>query len=409
MELNNNGQVDKKRSGTLKRALVCALVLFLGLGIMRFLASQKTPPKEAEDTERVYNVEGLTIAFQDYPTEINGFGEARPVTVVELTPEVSGRVVRVHPRLEAGEIIAKGELLFAVDTRDYRIVLESGTRRLDILTRNRDLAEKEFQRVKSLYENNKVGSLSGVDAAEKAYLSVWERVSQLEQTVETARLNLARCTVTMPFDGRITTVSLEKGQFVTPSRPVITLSDDSVLDIEVPVDSREVQQVLKFKPSGSSAKTGWFPDVEKVTCRVRWTENPQGQTWTGTLDRIARYSKDNRTVSLVVRVTGEESRINGDGVPLVDGMFCSVTIPGRTLSKVLKIPRWAVSLEDMVYCSVNNRLKTFPVTVVRTQGNQAFVKGDLPEGEMVVITRMVNPLENILLHVTPAGEKETAL
>jgi multidrug efflux pump subunit AcrA (membrane-fusion protein) len=88
-------------------------------------------------------------------------------------------------------------------------------------------------------------------------------------------------------------------------------------------------------------------------------------------------------------------------IPLVEGMFCLVEIPGKTMSQVVALPRWAVSFEDTVYVVRNNRLKTVDVQVMRIQGEKAFISGGLQPGEQVIVTRLVNPLENTLVKIGP--------
>jgi hypothetical protein len=93
-------------------------------------------------------------------------------------------------------------------------------------------------------------------------------------------------------------------------------------------------------------------------------------------------------------------------LPLVEGMFCSVKIPGRTLHNVFRLPRHAVSFENTVYIAVDNRLKTVRVNVARVDGENAYVAGGINIGDMVVTTRLIDPLENALLEITNRSEKE---
>jgi hypothetical protein len=55
-----------------------------------------------------------------------------------------------------------------------------------------------------------------------------------------------------------------------------------------------------------------------------------------------------------------------------------------------------------VYVSGGGRLKTVPVSVARIQGEEAFVSGGLEAGDLVVTTRLIDPLENTLLEISAA-------
>jgi hypothetical protein len=69
------------------------------------------------------------------------------------------------------------------------------------------------------------------------------------------------------------------------------------------------------------------------------------------------------------------------------------------MSGVMALPRWAVSFENTVYVVRDSRLKTVGVRVVRIQGDRVFIAEGLNEGEQVIVTRLVDPLENSLVEV----------
>ena len=75
------------------------------------------------------------------------------------------------------------------------------------------------------------------------------------------------------------------------------------------------------------------------------------------------------------------------------------------MKNVIRLPRWAVSVEESVYAVVNNRLKTVPVDVVRTEGDYVYVAGGISKGDTVIVTRLVDPLEKSLLAIV--NRKET--
>jgi len=102
------------------------------------------------------------------------------------------------------------------------------------------------------------------------------------------------------------------------------------------------------------------------------------------------------------------SALSGDAkkLPLVEGMFCEVRIPGRTLEDVYRLPRKAVSFENTAFISVNDRLKTVAVQVVRTDDEFAYISKGLNPGDMVITTRLIDPMENALLEITNKAGKE---
>ncbi len=432
-------------------AIVSAAVLASGVFLMMALVWLREPPPEAERPEQALSVLAREVYPEEHPVVIRGFGEARTQRSVEITPETAGRVVGIHPNLDVGEVIPEGETLFAVNPEDYEAAVDelqasvsqmrAGIRRLHTqmandeerlvnLERSRDLARQEFERLRGLLEEDQVGTQSGVDQAEHAYNQAQDQVDQLKRVIalypieiedaesrltsaqarlRRATLDLERTVVTAPFDARIKIRNIELGQTVTGASPVLTLADDSLLEIRVPVDSQDVRRWLQFAEQENPSARSWFANLTTEPARILWTEDRDSHVWTGQVHRIEQFSESTRTVHVVVRIEGEEALSRDGGLPLVEGMFCEVEIPGRTMEAVYELPRWAVSFENTVYIANDNRLRTVPVEVARTEGNNVYVSGGLEPGQKVVVTRLVDPLEGALLDVELEGQQDEEL
>jgi RND family efflux transporter MFP subunit len=267
-----------------------------------------------------------------------------------------------------------------------------------------------------------------VDQAEQAFNAAADQVDLLDEQIalfpiriresraalasaraalDTAAANLDRCTIRAPFRGRIRAAAVEAGQYVTPGGELLSLADDSVLEIEVPIDSRDARKWLRFDETAARSGDGaaWFSGLTRVPCTIQWTEESGGPPWTGHLHRVVRFEPETRTLTVAVRVTAAEARGAG-AFPLVEGMFCAVAVPGRMLEGVVRLPRWAVTFRETVYLAEGSRLKTAPVTVAWTDGEEAFVSEGIPEGQKVIVTRLSDPLENALLEIIPRTATE---
>jgi len=397
------------RATVLIRVVVCLIIILMGFGGFKFLASKKKAPSQIEQVERAIRVETVTATFKNVPVEIESHGELRSIRMVEIAAEVAGSVVEVHPRLQTGEVIAKGELLFAIDDRDYRSEYESNKTRFAILKRDKELTAKELQRVRTLFEKNKVGTRAGVEKTEQAANNSADRLAQIQQAMTRAEIKLERCKVFAPFTCRITFKKIETGQYVAPGKIVLGLADDSVLELEVPLDSRDAYKWLQFtdakdhKPATSEA---WFAGLKPVQCAVTWTEDVNNRA-TGILNRVSVFDEKTRTVKVILRIESKQLAQQNSVIPLVSGMFCRATIPGKSMEQVVELPRWAVSFENTVYMVHEGRLQTVPVVVVRVQNNNAYISRGLTEGDTVITTRLVSPLEHSLVQVvTPASPED---
>ncbi|HUW61375.1 MAG TPA: hypothetical protein VMZ06_10245 [Candidatus Bathyarchaeia archaeon] len=430
-------------------AMAAVLIVLAGVGANMFLSSLKEPPAQAEPRQIALRVEAMQVQPQEVPVIMVSRGETRSLNIVAISPEVSGRVVKIHPDLKVGGVIPAGEVMFEIDARDYQSHLEEANAnaemnrqtierlrrqfktdqdRLDTFERSRELARAEHERLKELFEKDEVGTRSAVEQAERAYNAAADQADQMAQALalypvriqeaesalkaaqarrDLAEVALERTVVKAPFNARVQAVTLEKNMFVVPGANLLTLANDSILEISVPLDSREARKWLQFKDQEKNPEDAWFRDVEPVPAEIRWTEDSEGHVWTGILHRVEKFDDQTRTVTVAVRISGENARSrDDDGLPLVQGMFCEVRIPGRAVEGAYRIPASAVSFDGVAYLAVDGRLKAVRLTRELNIGEEAIITEGLKPGDIVVTTRLVNPLENTPLEIVkPAGSQ----
>lgn len=419
-------------------ATICILIILFGVAAQKGLAALRKAPMAAELPPPQIRVEVRSVSFEDVPVTISGYGEVKALDSLAITPKVAGEVVYLHPNLEVGNIIEEGELLYRIDQRDYlaaqsqaraqveRLEImvrllnqqyESDRNRLETVKRTRDIAWEEYTRDATLYEEQDIGSQSMVNLSEINYRKAQDAFEQVEQAInlypmrireaeaglkaakaalELAELSLQRTEAYAPFRARIQHKQIEVGQAVAPGVIVLLLANDSVLELSVPLDSRDARRWLPFVEEDLGSAPNWFRPIEHVPCLVRWTEDAEA-TWTGTLHRVERFDPITRTVTVAIRVTEDTRQAAQERLPLVEGMFCQVEIPGKIMKSVVRLPRWAVTFDGYVYVAEGNRLQRKMVSVARNQGEETFVEGGLEPGQLVVITRLVDPVPGILL------------
>lgn len=443
---------------------MCVAAIAIGYAITIALIAQRKPPPQAAIEERTVRVEVQVARFQKTQTNITGYGEVRARDIYNISAGISGKVVEIHPRLEAGEIIRAGEVLFKIEAIDYQARVDETTaavvqftnsvkrlqiqfandrERLKTFERSRDLAKADFERSSNLFSRDNIESQSLVDSKELAYNNSRDQYALLEQSLELyplriveaqsnlvsanatlnrAEADLERTVIRTVVDVRVKDVSLELYQFLMPGERVLTLADDSVLEISVPINSREARKWLRFDEKKSADERAWFNELTRTPVEVAWTEAMDEHRWTGTLHRVERFDQQTRTLTVVVRIAGTDALAprNG-GLPLVEGMFCKIDIPGRTVTDVVKLPSEAVTFDReatgfrTVYVAMRDietgkvRLKSKLVKESHIEGDYVFVSAavgadtggasTLEPGDLVITTRLINPLEGILLEL----------
>lgn len=442
------------------RAVTIVVILGVSVMIAIGLFVTKQPPAKAERRERAIRVELIEAKKIDVPVFIRGYGEVRARDVVQISPEVAGRIIGVHPRLEIGEIIPAGEVLFAIDPRDYEARLNGAkatvaqlgsalerlkaqyridSERLTTLERSCEVALAEHNRVKNLLKED-IGSQSSVDRSEMSYNAAKDGAAQLRQVVELypiriqeaengllsaraqedlAEVSFERTVVKAPFNARLKEVRLEVGQYVALGDPVLTLANDSVLEISVALNSQEARRWLQFEARSPSDSVGWLTAVQQVPVNIYWTDGDDETRWTGRLHRVEKINQETRTLTVAVRIEGNEmAATTGSPVPLIEGMFCRVEIPGNVARDVIAIPVEAVGFDRdatgyrtayLAKAGENGKLRLQSVRVREAylDAEYVYVSEGIEEGARIVATRLVNPLEGSLLQAeTDSGDEE---
>ncbi len=363
---------------------------------MQILAGMKSPPAEKTIIEKPLRVEVLKADLESVIPFITAFGEVKAVTTVSVSPEIPGKVMEIHPRLERGELIAEGETLIKIDTSDDDLSLKTNKKRLTILKRNLELVKREYQRLDKLYTKNKLVTLSDVERAEQAYNSTIDQVNQLEHSISSSRLNINRGIITAPFNGRVKTVSVERGQYVSPGVPVVMLADDSLLEVLVSIDSEKAKELLRFKTGLKPQNMFWFSRLVQTPVTISWSRAEHKVEADGVLHRIVDVDPKTRTLKLAIRLSMENTT-RLPVFPIVEGLFCQVKIPGTPIDNVIKLPRQAVQFDKKVRIVVENRLKTIPVNVKWVDGGFAYITAGLKSEDTIIISNLSEPLENSLV------------
>jgi len=130
--------------------------------------------------------------------------------------------------------------------------LEEGTRKETIQT-----ARDRVEEGKAILRQAK-SNLKQIDAAKKDCKKAESAVNAAQATSDLARIHVTYTLLRSPFDGIITSRSVEPGEVLTPGREIFTLSDLSIVELKIFVDEPTLGRVKPGQPVTVSIDT--FPD-----------------------------------------------------------------------------------------------------------------------------------------------------
>jgi RND family efflux transporter MFP subunit len=206
-------------------------------------AQRQTPPAPRP------RVTVMTVDDHTEAVSIRGFGSVKAKRSVTLVPQVSGEIVSKSADFEAGGYFTAGQVLLKIDDTDYRLAVARARADLAQAQVNLARAEEEAQVARSEWET--IGSTrldSEGNPAEPTPLVLHEPQLKLAQAgLEAARaalhqaeVNLGRCTVSAPFDGRVLTADIDAGQYLRSGTAVGAVYATDVAEITVPVPDEEL-------------------------------------------------------------------------------------------------------------------------------------------------------------------------
>ncbi|TWT89363.1 efflux RND transporter periplasmic adaptor subunit [Neorhodopirellula pilleata] len=209
------------------------VVLVITIGWLSGMFESKVQPGRSdrhvrrlanERTDVVHEIEKSTIE------EAIGTLKASSRTVV------SSKIMATIDEIAvvAGDQVEQGQVLIRLDDKEYQSRLDQAKRALDAAIANRKQAEKQYQRVETLSQQN-AASRSEFDSASRDVQVTLADEARSRQAVSEAEVMLSYTTIDAAKSGRIVDRLAEPGDISQPGVPILVLYDATSLRLEAPV------------------------------------------------------------------------------------------------------------------------------------------------------------------------------
>jgi HlyD family secretion protein len=299
-----------------------------------------------------------------------------------LSPETGGRVIALPHR--EGSPVKKGDVLLRIDDATQRAELVRGQRELTSARADRrraclaaELARREYERNRQLAADGIITeslldqSESAADTGEASCEAAAAAVDTAQATVGVLEDALRKTVLRAPFDGVVADLSIEVGEWTTPSPPalpvppVVELIDPGSIYISAPMDEVDSARIHTGQP-------------------VRATvDSHPGESFPGTVTRVAPYVLDveaqNRTVEIEVELDDRELAST-----LLPGTSADVEVILEVHDDVLRLPTPALLPGQAVLVVSDGVLERRQLEVGLRNWDYTEIRGGLAEGDEVV-------------------------
>ena len=352
------------------------------VGIMAWMASGVLLPREAPDApaSTTENAEPTAVAIRPSRAEpvtltFQAEGQALPDRDTVIRAEASGDVAEIllarGAEVEAGSVIAR--------LTSDRVVAD--LRRAE---EEQDRARRELENAEALLERG-VGTVDRVAQARATLAAAEAQVAAADEALDATAIRA-------PFDGRIETLTLDAGEFVSAGSDVGRIVDNRPLTVEL----RVPQQALSRIRQGQQAQ------VTFITGEVR-----QGVVnFVGTA-----ASTETRTFLAEIEVP------NADGA-IPAGISAEIVIPtGEALAHFISPATVSLSPEGQtgVKTVEDGQVVFYRVEVARAEVDGIWVTGLPDTSDLIVIGQgyvrdgesvSADPVESLDAELAQTGEAD---
>ncbi|MEJ2575110.1 MAG: HlyD family efflux transporter periplasmic adaptor subunit [Gammaproteobacteria bacterium] len=403
---------------------ILALALLVAFGLIK----TRSEPEPIEIREKAWLVSAEPVTPKAWAPTLTLYGRVESLWSTELTAAVAAEVLEV-PVIE-GSAVTRGDLVMRLDERDAALLLlqreaelreaeariaSENTRYqsdLDSLPRQRELlnlARAEVTRLQDLVKRQ-VGSASdldrarqslqtqalALDAREQSIAAHPARLAELEAGRERAvalrdqaRLDLERCRVVAPFNGRVARILVSPGRRVRVGDPLLVIYDTDALVVRAQVPNRHLPTVRRAQAAGKALEVRGEIDDVPVTASL--------------LGLAGEVDAATGGVEALFRVTDADTALQ-------QGRFVRLDLHLPPQPGLVAVPHEALYGGELVYLiDADSRMRALTVERVgetRTADGQTWVlirSAEFAPGQRLVTTQIPNAVEGLLVRLPGGG------
>ncbi|MFQ5563279.1 MAG: efflux RND transporter periplasmic adaptor subunit [Parvularculaceae bacterium] len=358
------------------------LGVLVGGGLLIALMGALRPEIERQEPVITPPTVFYTVAEEQSVTlDVYAQGEVRPRTDITLTPQVSGRIVRVSDKFVNGGAFDKGDLLVKIEDADYRLAVTSAKALVaqaeEALRREEaesTLAQRDWE------ELGEQGEPSALTLRLPQLAQARARYEAARADLRVAELNLERTSIRAPFKGRVRSRQTGEGQYVSPGLQLGTIFSTDIAEIRLSLTDSDLAKLgLPIAFVESEDNPG--PEVT-LTATVAGREH----VWRGRIARgegaINPATRQTAAIAVVDDPYGEGA---DDGTPLAIGLYVSARIRGKPYDGAIVLPSAALHGRDGVYVIADDgALERRTVSVVSSARDSVTIIAGVSPGERVV-------------------------
>ena len=327
-----------------QRKWLFAAVLFLLLVFVVLILMEDTADVSQRELDVVRpEVSVVSVTPGSHSGYIEAFAEITPRWQTVLSAQVDGEIITMSPLTLVGQRVAKGDLLLAIESREYQAQLHEAQ---EALAQAQLQFLQEQKRAQLAYDDWQLSGMEGQPtslALNKPQLDLAKKsVAAAEARIKAAQQQLNYTQVRAPFSGYVRQRQVSLGQTIAAGEPLLELIGDGVQDITVALTEQQWRLLgVASEFNESKLVANLYADNDDLIA-------------TAVVQRGGAYvDPETRQYQLHLTVDTAESH-------LPSGLFVQVRLPTLPATQSLSVPAGSLTQDGNVwYVDDDERLQRF--------------------------------------------------
>ena len=230
-------------------------------------------------------VKSITVSSASAERDRDFSGTSKFSEEARLSFKVAGNIK--NRAVNIGDEVKQGDLIAELDATPYELQAQQATANLTSAQASQRNAEANYQRLRSLYENNNA-SRNELDSARANSESANAQVKANQKALEIAELNIDYTKLIANTDCSIASVNVEVNENISAGQEIVRSNCGSTLEVEIAVPGSLIGGIVQNTPAV-----------------ITFTSIP-GQTFTGKVTQVGvAATGGGNTFPVTVRIDDE--------------------------------------------------------------------------------------------------------
>jgi RND family efflux transporter MFP subunit len=373
-----------------KLAIAILIIVVTGIAIKVAILTKPVAKKHAIK-KMVPVVEVSRINPQNYDALVNAMGTIKPAKTIILKSRVKGQIISLHPHFTPGTNLKKGEFIAQIDQTDYEIDVTSreanlikAKTELQLEHGRQNIAKHDWKLLKNTEGfQNADNSLALRKPQLKYHMAT---VKAAEISLNRAKLDLERTTISAPFAATIVTTDVNEGDQASTQTPLATLLATDIYWAELSVS---VKKLKWLEIPGVNAEKGSEVEIQ----------SQDGLKSKGHIIKLLPDLHANgRMARVLVEIKNPTKVTPNHHRPLLIGEFVQARILGKDLGEVIRIPRLAFKNNREIWLFTPEKtLKIEPINALWEDPNFIYTDSKLDLKDQLITNGLSLPIEGMAL------------